>query len=336
MFYYLPALILFVLSTLSIFDRKKITSYLSIFTFIILSIFLSIRVNVGFDWFSYLDIFNNKAAYEIKDPAYVFINSLFENYSSLVLFITICISIALLFTSIKLSSNVSLTLLLLVITNAWFYNWLYYRQSMAIFIILLPFIMESKKNIIYLISCFIASLFHSATLAIIPFIIFRKTFLSKKIIFILCISSTILAYSSNYIKDFLLYITTLSDFGFNYYFMEGNAFGETKSTMGITKIWILIVYLYCVFIDNNNDEQSNTIRNLALFFIIFQILSIPIDILNRIGMFFAIFYAIYISNTLYDNLRQYSLFFISLFINSVFLIFYINYVAVSKLGEYQF
>lgn len=177
MFYYFPVLILFILSLLSIFDKNKITYWLSIFTFILLSIFLSIRVNVGFDWSSYLDIFNNRADYEILDPGYILINSLFDNYNTLVFVITICISLSLLLTYTRYSFNISHALLLLLITNIWFYNWLYYRQSLAIFILLIPFILNSKRNIVYLISCCIASLFHSATLLIIPFFYLKIFFI---------------------------------------------------------------------------------------------------------------------------------------------------------------
>ncbi|EKT54128.1 EpsG family protein [Providencia burhodogranariea] len=335
MFYYLPVLILFIFSILSIFENKKIISLLSVFTFIMLSLFLSLRVNVGFDWFSYLDIFNNRAGYEITDPGYVFVNSLFDNYSTLVFTITICISISLLLTCIKYSNNISLTLLLLIITNVWFYNWLYYRQSLAIFIILIPFLFQSKRNITYIMACIIASLFHSSVLLAIPFIIFRKIKISKKSIYILCIIATSFAYLSTYTKDLILYISTFVDFGFNHYLSGGNVFGETKSTLGLTKIWILIIYIYCVFIDNNNDQESYSIRNLALFFIIFQLLSIPVDILNRISMYFSIFYPIYISNALYKNLKQRSFFFVILFVILIFFVFYFNYISVSDIGEYQ-
>lgn len=334
MFYYLPALVLFILSFLSIFDKKKITYSLSIFTFILLSIFLSIRVNVGFDWSSYLEIFNNRADYEILDPGYVLINSFFDDYNTLVFAITICISLSLLLTYTRYSFNLSHVLLLLLITNVWFYNWLYYRQSLAISILLVPFIINSKKNITYLISCCIASLFHSAALFIIPFILFKDIFLSNKKIYLICLFTFLTAYFSTYVKELILYINTLINFGFNYYLSEGNTFGETKSTLGLTKIWILVVYIYCVFIDKN--KGNNFIRNLALYFIVFQLLSIPVDILNRVSMFFSAFYPLYISNTLYRNLKQKNLFIMSLIINAVFFIFYFNYIIVSKIGEYQF
>ncbi|HHR6393511.1 TPA: EpsG family protein [Providencia alcalifaciens] len=334
MFYYFPVLILSILSILSIFDKNKITYWLSIFTFVLLSIFLSIRVNVGFDWSSYLDIFNNRADYEILDPGYILINSLFDNYNTLVFVITICISLSLLLTYTRYSFNISHSLLLLLLTNIWFYNWLYYRQSLAIFILLIPFILNSKRNIVYLISCCIASLFHSATLLIIPFFLFKDIFLSNKKIYIICLSTVLITYFSNYVKELVLYINTLINFGFNYYLSEGNTFGETKSTLGLTKIWILVVYIYCVFIDKN--KGSNFIRNLALYFIVFQLLSIPVDILNRVSMFFSAFYPLYISNTLHRNLKQKNLFIMSLVISSIFFVFYLNYIAVSKIGEYQF
>ncbi|HFK4480655.1 TPA: EpsG family protein, partial [Citrobacter sedlakii] len=153
--------------------------------FLLLSLFLSLRFEVGFDWYNYLDIYNN-VGFELKDVGYRLLNDYFRQnytYQGLVFCITIISSLSLLYFYCKKSINLPLALLFLLITNVWFYHWLFYRQALAIMILLIPFSIGVNKKILYVCFVLVASLFHSSALFLLPAIFIMNLKIRKRYYF---------------------------------------------------------------------------------------------------------------------------------------------------------
>lgn len=338
MFYIIPPFLLYFFFLCSLTVNYRLSShFMSLLSFVLLSVFLGLRYEVGFDWFNYLDIFNG-VGFNINDIGYLWLNDFFSNhlsYQALVFFISISLSCMLMVFFIVKSKCLSLAFLFLLITNVWFYNWLYYRQSIAVLIMLIPFVFNVKNKLFFLGFIAVAQLFHASSLFFVPVIFLMSKNFENKYYALILISSLIFSYvvSDSSLRDALMLADSYVNSGFGYYFDSSNPFGVSQTNVGLYKIALMMTFLFSLYIDNKGEDSIH--KNMAFLFVFFFILSTKFEILNRLGMLFSVFYPLYITNVWFSNLSNRNLILMSGIFACVFIVFYFNYIVVSNIETYK-
>ena len=189
------------------------------------------------------------------------------------------------------------------------------RQSIAIMIFFyaIKFIIE-KQLLHYVSFIFIASLFHTSVLILLPVYLFWKIKFSQKFFFILYIVSILLMGNDWFLSQIGNIITILStkfDFISHYlFYIETSTFtvNEERTSSGLGVILKIMTTLYILYKSKFVLEKQ---PKLTIYFVLFMIGSIlaniffSIEIIGRVLTYFQICFPIVIASTVYYSTKKY-------------------------------
>lgn len=275
---------------------------------ICLSIFLLAAyrdANVGNDTIQYLrffDLVNQSSLNEIIKGKYFEIGYIYINYiikiindsQLLFLFITSGFIYYGIFRFIyKNSKNIFLSLLLFVLLLYFFESMSAIRQYLSISILLLSFdSIKNKKNVKFLISVFLAFLFHKSAIICILLYPLYNLKIGNKTRLILFLATIFLSFVGANVLTSIL-------FKLNFYTSYLNRLGTYKLASFIGMIINVFIYLFLVS-DKNKNNVSLFFINISFVSLLLSILGLNFSILGRLSLYFEIFGIVSIANRISD------------------------------------
>lgn len=187
-----------------------------------------------------------------------------------------------------------LVLTYFVLSCVYFEHYNVIRQGLAVpFFLLSWYFILRKKFLAYVVCILIASLIHTSAILLLPcyFFLDKRIFESKYIyvaIVIFLIFFTRMDINSILVK--LMGYFDYFDFVNRYLNTNLINFTESKSNLGLTKLYPALLFVFClIFSDLKLDNRKNIIFFNAYFIsIIFLLLSYSLDILFRFYAYFEI------------------------------------------------
>lgn len=318
-----------------ILDRQINYKIFIFTTFIILFIVSAFRGDFTSDYRSYSEYFgyiNNFSLKEImnmqfyQEKGYVLLNKLigFFTNKEIYLMITTTFIILILFYSefIRKSKYVWFSILLFVNVGAYYTSFNITRQILSAAIIFSgsKFLYE-RKFIKYTCIVVLASFFHRTALIMIPFyFILNYKFKMKNIIFIF-LGSMIVSVN---LEKIIMLIQRYYYMGYDYGMGRGSVNGV------IVPIAILIFVLTHSYIIDFKEKLNTIILNGTIFYTLFSILGLKVQMIQRLAEFFSPYMLIMIPNIIF-YIKDKKLRCLYSFIIIVFLILY-NYITLSGTG----
>lgn len=343
MIYYL--LFFFLVSiSLVCFIKRNISSikytYLFLMAYLLFLIIGGGRNNVGSDWPSYKEIFENYSKYinYTKGTSDVF----FYNFNNLIAKITNSFNVfvfLLFFLSFtlkyyvfsKYSANIfySLAIYLSGIFLIFDINGL--RQGLAFSFIFAGFyFLLNNKKYKFFISVLLATLCHSSSLVFAIAYFFKNKKLSNKqyiyIAFFLAITGYIL---SKFIGDFLVLLMGDADLTKRYAFYAAKKVYTTEVTWDSLNVWRRFILWFVIVVFTKNDDKNIIFfKNCMLFsFFLFFLFSSSLEVAYRISYYFFAFEIFLIPYCIAFTQKRYLK--ISLFVLCTIYYFYMTYKLIS-------
>lgn len=312
---FLCLFIIFLYMITHISNKEKNTKdklFLVIVFFVMFIIVATRAMNIGNDTLSYLNIFRKCSIYKwdilsadmYYEKGYLFFNVLLSFISSKPRFFMIIMSALFnyaVYRFIKDNSNNYLLSVLMYINLLFFYQSMtMMRQFLALSIVLLfslKFVKE-KKIFKFILSIIIASLFHSSALiAILLYPIYYLKY-SKKMVFIIFLSSMIVLITLNQVYPFVASMLNRET-----YYMT--MVGETKLANIISTLIYFVMFLFCSFVSKKGEgyEKDFYLYTLIVAAAIFFI-SINMAVLSRASQYYAILAIISLPNLMENKVKN--------------------------------
>lgn len=315
---------------LNYLSRIEITSY---FLFLVslpsLKSFL-----VGNDTVTYYSIFRlvrnvewNKVFEIGYEPAFIFLNKFIGSFTNQFIFVQIVISficiIPILLYFIKNSTNMWFSTVVFICMN--FYNFIFsgYRQAIAISITVLAIkYINEKKLLKFVLTVFLASLFHQSALIFLIAYPLNKIKISIKYVLIAFFGSIVLYFGGYEIIPLLLN---------NYDRHQIVILGEGNN-------YLLLLFLMTFFGIMSNKFSGkhflnyNLLTHMMILACIVQVMALNMSILNRVGYYFAIHMTTYLPNAINSFNNRIIKFILYLIIGISSFIYYIYILNIDLLG----
>ena len=291
---------------------KRVVLILSILFMFIFSTFRD--VSVGNDTNEYVRVFNsfggidkladniNSSRYEL---GYVLINTIIKTFTNNYTILLGIISIIYLYSIYhfinKHSKSKWISIFLFYTLGIYFLIFNLLRQCIAISIFLyaIDFIIN-KNPIKYIISIFIASLFHITALILIPIYLFAN----KRINLISILSIIMIILAMLFCFDQIMNILIKIFPQYSRYYISSKYAGTGVKLASIMQIMISLFILVFgeLFYKKNNKldrlEKMDVFENIQIFNLCILIISMKFNLLDRISDYFLMIQAVYLSNVL--------------------------------------
>lgn len=239
------------------FSKDKLIRFSFIcFTALLLFLILAFRHNVGFDYSSYIEIFNlsDECYYEPVTCRILYISQYFDSYVLLFAIYALLTIGCVLFVSV---SEKSPFILLNYICFPWFFieSFSIIRQelSIAFAIVMYLYFNKKDKNLKFLLFAALSVLSHLSSLLFVLLLIYLKFFgknkMIKKLVFIFVSSVSLLL--------FLFYENIITYYPVLQFYNNGQSFGYS--------MYFLFVLLYITMYKNIIQNESMYILSLAIF-----------------------------------------------------------------------
>jgi hypothetical protein len=285
---------------------------------LILSIFIGFRYDVGVDYMSYFNWYNNEIIGDFSlsyvEPGFTLLAQLLKSYHmpASILFAASA-AITMYFTYKAILDNDSsnrLSLLLFMVAGGYSFAINGVRQAIAasIFIYSIKYLVEGKKSI-YVIWIIIASLFHySASILLLLAIMPNKTRLKTKYylgLYLLVLAIIFFIPIGNVITRFLSEFSILP---MRYQMLLNNAYvtGEAQLSTGLGAIVTQVIILTTLLVSHlytNLNDRTNLLLNLYFVYAILTLISLDIVIFSRITVYFLWSIFLFVPR-LTDSLRE--------------------------------
>jgi hypothetical protein len=317
MIYIIILIILLGISFIETITRdRKYSNYSFLFTIILLTFFASLRNNVGTDWNSYIEFYQNGT--DKVEYGYAFLNNLFSEYSiPYYIFLTFINGLSLIFFYKflnKFSHFQNIAILLYFCDLYLYYNFSGIRQAIAIAITCYSVKFAVEKNIFtFLFFILLASLFHfTAIFFIIAYYIPRDKI--NKLQFIIFTSIFILG--GLFIFSFSELITIYTNKNAFFYTNQQVVSDNLRSFyyIGLAKrsiVFILLIFYGKKYLNNNNFRYFLNIYTFGFFIYVTTYMISP-DIGTRLSSYFTILDILLFSNLVYYVNRQHAILILSL------------------------
>lgn len=253
--------------------RQHLSGVCSVMIVLLLSLFSSVRVGVGYDYSLYKNCFENPLSDSslLFENSWIEINRLFNllnlNYHYW-LFFTAIVTNALMYlgaNKLKINITVFTTLYLFYFYIGYSFSLGYVRQafSMSIFFYGMSYLFN-KNFLKYSITVLISSFFHTSSIVMLIMypLIHMKIVKINYLLILLLISSFIVGVF--YLKDFFDLIKSFIPQRYALYISETD-FKTSAANTGIYKIFINIFALYSIYI--YRIGYNNTLNNVIQLFI---------------------------------------------------------------------
>lgn len=245
---------------------------------------LSLRYEIGFDYFCKI------ISLLSKNPQIIII------MSSVIIFPSICNFIY------KYSKNVSLSVFLYICLNIYFSHLNLMRQALACSIILLSlnFVIE-RKPLKFILTIIFATLFHSSAIIFLCIYPLYKIKYNKKSFYIYLIISVVgFLLCPFIIKVLINNLGKYQSYILNGKFVDSNYFGAVLKFLLYLFLYAISHFLYYQndnFCDENKYKLFLIMSGLTM---IFQCMSIKIEIINRLVPYFIVAFIIILPNVIAD------------------------------------
>lgn len=273
----------------AVIGRILKSKYALAFSFLIITLFLSIRYDFGNDYMAYKNMFeeihNISSQNTYYEKGWIFVNLIFPNFFLLIIFLSILSSIVYYrFINTYVNCNYWWFSVFLYVFNP---NYMLIqsstmRQTVAIliFIISIKFILE-RRLIVYLLMCGFAFLFHQSALILVPVYWIARIKINR-IIKLVVLASFIALYIVGFqLKDIIGQLSIILFQGrYDHFLLETT---NTSYLNAFIYIALLVVILYIHDIKNEKDRVFINITILALFFFP---LSSFVPMIARMGYYF--------------------------------------------------
>lgn len=272
---------------------KVLSNLLIIISFLIALLPMGFRYGIGTDYFyTYYPHFFGIANGTMKfsEVGFNFLNKVIYDLTGdyrVLFFVTSFLFLYFLYKGIyENSDNLFISILLIFLTQPYFYGMNMVRQAIAIAIIFSAFkYIKKDKKVIFGIYCIIASLIHSSAIFMIPLILVANIKLSnKKRIIIVGILMILKPIFSMLVK----YIIMQTQYAW-YYTSRFNT-GVTSNLLIIVNIIIFILNIfYTSRRYNKKNREYEILTNINFVSLCILILATDIPLINRLVRYFSIF-----------------------------------------------
>lgn len=279
----------------------------------------AMRFDVGTDYFSYVDIYENPSRlewYKYKEPLFYFVNWFYQSAGAHFQWMFATFAFIFVVVAFKVYPRRKAWVLhLALIALLYFQSFNIVRQAVAmVFCLWALKELVHNHNLKFIFLCLVASLFHQSALvfllvglvSFVPFSYRLKAYFFP-VIFVIALLSFFLILPSilNLIEWVLLTIGLLN---FALYFGDGNHFIARESGTGIG---VLIILSFCIYIFTQSKrilEANNkywVVILIVFFYAFFIVLSSQIVIFGRAVMIFlpGFIYAVYVMYALPSNTK---------------------------------
>lgn len=306
-------------------------------SFILLFFISAFRGDFTTDYTNYSNRFNSINDYSFSDlfrydfnieTGYLILNKIINLFTNneVVLFavMTLIILYGFYHQFNKYSVNIWLSVLMFVTVGSYYASFNISRQIVAVAIIFLGSrFLYNRMFFKYLLVVISASLFHMSALIMIPFYFILNMRIKIKNLFFLFVVTVIAVVFFDEILS-IIQIFVYSNYTHNAWGMDGQA---------ITNVVLPIAFLLFVLLNSNKiDSKNNKMHriwfNAVIFYAIFNILALQVEMVERLGRFFAPYALLlipYIFSKVYDKYLR----FIYMMALVVLLVLY-NYVILSN------
>ena len=292
-------LIVAILTYIILFYSKKIDNkrILIIISFLLLFLVSALRVNVGTDYLSYKEWFDNTHGPSLEYANFLFNNlifliKIFTNNSQVFFAVTSFIILSLVYyTNVKNNKEYDMSLYLFVTLGFYFSTFNGIRQWISIALFMLAYNYSIKKDYKkYFLLIIIASLFHVSALLLIPFyFIFNVKFTDKIKMYI--IGSCLIFFKIFNIQVIIEFL--LKHFAITYYWRYISSGVDLTKGVGSPFSIILAggMFIYYIlfkkyFIEKMDIEKYEQNKHLCFIIIIFAILNTVNNLFSRFALYF--------------------------------------------------
>lgn len=308
MIYYCIVFLIFLFALSAQLPLKKEDQ--NIFEYVIIigiSIVGSLRYKVGYDWFSYENLYNGfhsltdvfEGREEYLFTLFLYASKLFKNSFSFFIFVLFLVTFFLKLRVIKkLSSEMFMSLYIYISTVFLIYDLNGIRQGLAMSLTFTSIIFVYKRQLFYFLFLVgIAALFHKSAIIFLPFYWLSEIKLPKrKVLFFFMI---LFVFVAVVIKEYVLsnpffqYILTLeSIIHYSSYVDEGSELNRSISFISIATfqrlfLWLLFVY-YFEKIKYSEEFKRILINGYTVSVILFLLLSFSAEFSARLSYYYKI------------------------------------------------
>lgn len=320
-------------------QKKKIPSYFFIVpSFIILFIVSAFRGDFTTDYNNYLNLFNLynnidfsnifKAEFN-QEIGYIILSRLIGVYTENEIYLFIITSFIILYAHFfqfnKYSSYIWLSILMFVTIGSFYTSFNITRQILAVSIIFLGsrFLYE-RKPLKYFFVVIIATLFHTTSLIMIVFYFILNLKFSFKNLFFM-FSGAIIAMV--FLKDLIVFFQNIvySNYTESSYGMTGLSFSST-----IIPIALLTFSLFHYHKVDLSNTKHRIWMNSVIFYAFFTILTLQVQLIERISEFFSPYVMLLIPLIL-SNIKNGKMKVVYM-VGLIFMLFLYNYIYLSGSG----
>lgn len=182
----------------------------------------------------------------------------------------------------KYSVSIWLSILMFVTAGSFYASFNISRQIVAVAIIFMgSSFLYNRKMIKYLLVVIFASFFHITSLIMIPFYFILNFRINLRNLFFFALGSAIIVYNFDSLVDFVQL--------FVYDNYTENAYGMTgqKFTNSVIPIAFLLFSIFHIRKLDSNNTMHRIWLNATIFYAVFNILGLQIEMVERISRFFA-------------------------------------------------
>jgi len=280
-------------------DKKKNTKsflmnkFLIFISFIIVLLPHAFRYGIGTDYFyTYVPGFlaTGKGVEFYDEIGFELLNKcvyvLTHDYRGLFFICSVFIFFFLYRGIIKNSKNLSLSILLIFLTQCYFYSMNMMRQSMAIVVIFYSFkYIKNNQKIKYILCCLAASLIHSSALLMIPFIFIYNMELGKIKKLIICLFLFVFSGSVGNVIHYI--VNNYTSYG--WYYNSTFATETVPMTLILTNLLLFLLNIIYYPDKTEYDREYKILSNINFIGMCFVIVSPTIPLIYRIVKYFTIF-----------------------------------------------
>lgn len=283
-------------ATSELSSRKKIPNYFFIIPSFLLLFFIStFRGDFNTDYRNYTNIFHLINNYSLTDVftvgfnienGYILLNKLIGMFTDNEIYLFAITTFIILYGFYhqfnKYSVNIWLSVLMFVTAGSYYASFNITRQILTVAIIFMgsKFLYE-RKFFKYLLVVILATLFHKSAIIMLPFYFilnFRINlrnmfFILAGSVFIILFFDSILAFVQNYAYD---------NYTEDAYGMDGQRF-----TNAVLPLALLIFSFFHIKKLENKNTMHRIWFNAVIFYAVFFIIALQVEMLKRIGYFFA-------------------------------------------------
>ncbi|MHC9533101.1 EpsG family protein [Dellaglioa sp. L3N] len=204
----------------------------------------------------------------------------------------------------KYSTNIVVSIVLFITMGFMAQSMNIMRQAMAIAVLMLAFkYLVNDKTTKFILTVFVAFLFHKAAILFMILLFFKHVTVTKKmLVFILVITLALMTYLSQIMNIFVSLMPT-----YDYY--EGTTFDTSLKWGTFFNILVLIVFLFIglyakknttekLFLENFSNKTWNILQMMLILNIVILILSTKFAVLDRMALDFSMAYLIYVGNAI--------------------------------------